>query len=241
MANEPEASSHRMPIKSKNKTTATRESVKAEKRRVRILVSSAVIGYEDFLERIYAVLEDFGYEVLMSHKGTIPIDPDISAMGSCLKEVEDCDVFLGVILPRYGSGVEEDAPYSITHLEAILAIERNKPRWFLVHEHVAIARELLTPYRDGKPGDPWKLKEGIKFGRTKILSDLRVLDLYELAMRHDIPQLKDRKGNWVQVCGTPEDALLFTHAQFRRYKEVEKKFLPRISDSVMASQKGGKR
>lgn len=56
-----------------------------EHRRVRILVSSAVLGYEDFLESIYALLENFDYEILMSHKGTIEIDPNISAMDSCVE------------------------------------------------------------------------------------------------------------------------------------------------------------
>jgi len=70
---------------------------------LRIFVSSVVYGYEDFLESIYATLENFGYEVLMSHNGTIRIDPAVSAMSSCLKAVEDCDVFLGIILPLYGS------------------------------------------------------------------------------------------------------------------------------------------
>src|SRR5437879_2903554 len=118
-----------------------------EIRPVRILVSSVVYGYEDFLESIYVILGNFGYEVLMSYNGTIPIDPGVSAMSSCLEAVEKCDVFLGIILPRYGSGKEEGNPYSIVHREAIRAIELNLPRWFLVHEHVAIARQLLLPYR----------------------------------------------------------------------------------------------
>lgn len=237
-----------MTSKTKTAKKAPRKPAKVEERRVRILVSSAVIGYEDLLELIYSTLEGFGYEVLMSHKGTIPIDPDISAMKSCLKEVEQCDVFLGVILPRYGSGEEENSPYSITHLEAMKAIDLNKPRWFLVHEHVAIARQLLGPYRETvavEPGkfkgvEPWALKPGIAFGRTKILPDLRLLDLFELAMRHDIPMVKDRKGNWVQAFGTDEDARLFAWAQFRRYREMQEKYLPRISDPESASKKGGK-
>lgn len=230
-----------MAAKSKQPKPTTRKQAEAEERRVRILVSSAVIGYEDLLEIIYSTLEGFGYEVLMSYKGTLPINPDISAMKSCLKEVEECDVFLGVILPRYGSGEEEGSPHSITHLEAMKAIELNKPRWFLVHEHVAIARQLLMPYREGKAPDPWKLRSGMTFERTKILPDLRLLDLFELAMRHDIPMVKDREGNWVQAFGTDEDARLFAWAQFRRYREMEKRYLPRISDPEATSKKGGKR
>jgi len=162
--------------------------------------------------------------------------------------VDTCDVFLGIILPHYGTGKEEGNPYSVTHREAIRAIELNKPRWFLVHEHVVTARQLLKPYRlikeiepgKFKPVEPWALKPKIDFKPTPILSDLRVLDLYDLAMRHDVPKVKDRKGNWVQPYGTDEDARLFATAQFRRYKEVEKSYLLRIKDPVSASKKGGK-
>lgn len=203
-------------------------------RRVRILVSSVVHGYADFLESVYAILEEYGYEVVMSHRGTVPINPDISAMSSCEEAVDGCDIFLGIILPRYGSGREEGNPYSITHRETIRAIERNKPRWFLVHEHVVIARDLLSPYRDeNKLYDESKrpsyvLKEGIKFQATPYLQDLRVLGLYELAMRHDKAQVRDRKGNWVQPFATDEDARLFATTQFRRYREIEQRYLPKL-------------
>lgn len=123
--------------------------------KLKILVSSSVFGFEELLESTYAILDSYGYDVLMSHKGTLPVDPANSALDCCLDAVHDCDVFLGIILPRYGSGVEEDGEDSITHREIIEAIALNKPRWFLVHEHVAVARQLLSPYRkkevkDGK-------------------------------------------------------------------------------------------
>jgi len=223
------------------KHTSTADATSAGKRPVRILVSSVVYGYEDFLESIYAILGNFGYEVLMSHKGTVEIDPNVSAMSSCLDAVEKCDVFLGIILPRYGSGKEEGQTHSIVHREAMKAIELNRPRWFLVHEHVAIARQLLLPYRDESKKPQFSLKPGIQFEATSILHDLRVLELYELAMRHDIPELKHRKGNWVQTYGTEEDARLFATAQFRRYREIEQKYLPRISDPTAIRAKGATR
>lgn len=76
--------------------------------KLKILVSSSVYGFEELLESTYALLDSYGYEVLMSHKGTLPVDPNNSALDSCLDAVQECDIFLGVILPRYGSGVEED-------------------------------------------------------------------------------------------------------------------------------------
>lgn len=205
---------------------------KKEERQLRILVSSTVYGYEEFLESIYALLETFGYEVVMSHKGTVPIDPELSAMNNCLEAVKECDLFLGLILPRYGSGKESIDGLSITHREALRAIEVNKPRWFLVHEHVAIARQLLEPYRDETRKPEFKLKPGIEFKPTAILSDLRVLELYEAAMRHEVPNVAERRGNWVQPYGPDDDARLFATAQFRRYRELAERHLPRLKDAV---------
>lgn len=198
--------------------------------KLKILVSSVVYGYEDLLESIYALIETFGYEVLMSHKGTVPIDPDDSAMNNCLQAVDDCDLFLGLILPRYGSGKETADALSITHREALKAIDDNKPRWFLVHEHVAIARQLLAPYRDETVKPAFKLKPAIEFKPTAILSDLRVLEIFEAAMRHDVPEVADRRGNWVQPFGPDDDARLFVTAQFRRYRELAEKHLPKLAD-----------
>jgi len=152
-------------------------------------------------------------------------------------------MYLGLILPRYGSGKEAADALSITHREALKAIEMNKPRWFLVHEHVAIARQLLQPYRDESKKPEFKLKPGIDFAPTPILSDLRVLELYEAAMRHDVPHVAERRGNWVQPYGPDDDARLFATAQFRRYRELAEKHLPKLKNigTIRTRPKGGDR
>jgi len=214
-----------------------------QKAPLKIFVSSAVHGYEDLLESIYALLSEYGYEVMMSHKGTVPINPEISAMSSCLKAVEECDLFLGVILPRYGSGKEASDGLSITHREALQAIKLNKPRWFLVHEHVAIARQLLAPYRNKSNKQSFQLKPEIKFESTPILDDLRILDLYEKAMSLDTANVKKRKANWVQGYGVDDDARIFATAQFRRHRDLADKYLPRLrnTDAIRGRLKGGQK
>ena len=88
---------------------------------LKLMVSSSVYGIEDYLDQIFALLGQFGYEVWMSHKGTIPIYPNQTALESCLTAVENCDLFLSIITPRYGSGVVQDQ-LSITHQELLKAI-----------------------------------------------------------------------------------------------------------------------
>ena len=155
-----------------------------------ILVSSSVYGIEDLLEQIHGVLNGFGYEVWISHTGTMPVDPDKSNFQNCLDAVDKCDRFLGLITPFYGSG-KEGAGLSITHQELPRAIEKGKLRWFLAHDHVVFARQLLKQYRFNDDGTP---SPTFTFRETRILDDIRVIDMYEAAIRHDV-KLAERTGN----------------------------------------------
>lgn len=181
-----------------------------------IFVSSAVYGFEDMLDQIYAILDSLGYDVWMSHKGTVPIDPSKSALDSCLASVKKCDFFLGLILPRYGSGIPETGANSITHEELIKAIELNIPRWFLVHEHVVFSRNLLRALGY----DSHEKRAKLTLQSKMPIGDLRVIDMYDLAIKHDIISLKDRTGNWVQEFIDPKDANLFVSSQFRHVSEA---------------------
>lgn len=181
------------------------------------MVSSTVYGIEELLDRIYALLVSFGYEVWMSHKGTLPVTSERGAFDNCLIGVERCDLFLSLITPFYGSGIEAKGELSITHRELLRAIELNKPRWVLAHDHVVFARSLLTAL--GHAGSAERAALTLK--KNKVMDDLRVIDMYEAAIRHEV-NLPDRKGNWVQKFVRPDEALLFASAQFFRFQEAER-------------------
>lgn len=99
--------------------------MREEKDKIKIMVSSTVYGIEELLDRIYTILTEFGYEVWMSHKGTVPLFSNRTAFDNCLQAVKCCDLFLGIITPNYGSGLNPDNPsdLSITHQEILKAIE----------------------------------------------------------------------------------------------------------------------
>lgn len=204
-----------------------------------IFVSSTVYGIQELLERIYALLA-IEYEVWMSHKGTVPVRSDRTAFENCLAAVDACDLFLGIITPTYGSG-KDNTGLSITHQELQRAIALNKPHWLLAHNDVVFARRLLRDLRRDTPEKRHKLK--LKKGATSI-TDLRVIDMYEEAIRHDEP-LSVRNGNWVQEFASDEDALRFAVAQFSRFQEVEEFIRENLADParVQASisrRRGGK-
>jgi hypothetical protein len=190
------------------------------KPKLTIVVSSTVYGIEELLERVYTLLTSYGYEVWMSHKGTLPVRSDRTAFENCLAAVEKCDLFLGIITPYYGSGRDPMKPeeLSITHQEMRLAIELKKPRWILAHDHVVFARSLLANLGfQGTDG-----RKQLSLSKKPILDDLRILDMYEEAtMDAEDTPLADRDGNWVQKFQNTEDGSLFVGAQFFRYQEVE--------------------
>jgi hypothetical protein len=192
-----------------------------------VMVSSTVYGIEELLERIYALLTGYGYEVWSSHIGTTPVKSALTAFENCREAVDNCDLFLGIITPLYGSG--RDGPdISITHQEVLRAIEVDKPRWFLAHDHVVFARSFLEKLSVGETvlaSEQGRAK--IKLKKSSIMDDLRVIDVYDVATRQYEPgarieiALKDRKGNWVQKYINAEEAMRFAMAQFHRFQEVE--------------------
>jgi hypothetical protein len=173
-------------------------------------------GNRALLDQIYAVLKRFGYEVWMSHKGTMPVNSNATAFENCLAAVKNCDAFLGIITGWYGSGVQR-GDISITHQELLQAIHQDKLRWFLAHEDVTLARQLLKQFRFTPNGERTELD----FKSTPVLSDIRILDMYESAIRDDLP-LAQRTGNWVQPYASDKEALQFVRTQFqpKRIREL---------------------
>lgn len=186
---------------------------------LKVMVSSTVYGVEDELERIYNTLTSFGYEVWMSHMGTMPVFSDKSAFDNCLEGVRRCHIFLGIIGCQYGSGQDPDDPdsLSIVHQELQLAIKLNKPRWLLAHENITIARRLIKDLRLNAAALD---RESLKIKKNNILGDLRLIDMYEEATFESKP-LKERRGNWVQKFNRPDQADRFMVFQFYRYQEVQ--------------------
>ena len=205
------------------------------------MVSSTVYGIEELLDRIYTLLNSYGYEVWMSHKGTIPVKSNRTAFDNCLEAVKHCDLFLGIISTSYGSGQDPDDPnsLSITHQEILEAIRQDKPRWLLTHESVVFARTLLNNLGfKGKTG-----RGTLKLHKSQVFSDLRILDLYEEAtLDRDSPEsvpLADRKGNWVQKYRTSDEGSLFVGSQFYRYQEIEEFIKENFSKSSSLQKKRG--
>lgn len=205
-------------------------------RKLRVMVSSAVYGYQEFLDRIYDVLTNLGYEVWMSHKGTIPVVSDNDSIANCLQAVDGCDLFLGIITTQYGTTKRDQK--SATHLEFERAIERNKLRWFLVDDKVVFARRLLGHFYSDAG-----LKKKVNFRNFHFkphtsFSDLRLLDMYDVAANQQRNSAGEVNAvDWVQEYSEADAALLFTMSQFSRYHDLEHLLITRLGDKNYVSNR----
>jgi len=174
-----------------------------KKEKVKIMVGSTVYGFEDQLSQIIAQLNTMGYQVLNSHYGSIKVNPKLSNLENCLKAVEECDLFLGIIRPYYGTGNIGDK--NITFEEIKKAIELKKPYWFLVHRDVVFARNLFSKMKL-KSGDEIVIQKNNFF-------DKRSIDVYEYVIKNHIP-VELRNGNWAQEFFRLDDMMIYITAQF---------------------------
>lgn len=69
-----------------------------------IMPSTSVYGFENKITQICAMLKESGYNVWNSHLGTVRGNSALSNLENCLKAVEDCDLFLGIIRTQCGTG-----------------------------------------------------------------------------------------------------------------------------------------
>ena len=179
--------------------------------KIKIMVSSTVFGFGEQLTQLCGALQGYGYHVLSNHYGTVYVPPNVSNTEACLNAVKECDFFLGIILPRYGSG--------ITHQEFQEAIKLNKPRGFLAHYSIPFARQLLSQfmYLDEKARTK---NPAFQFKKTPILEDIRVIDMYNEAIG-DGKSMAERR--WAQeFVNFQTDGMRFVETMFADYKQFKK-------------------
>jgi hypothetical protein len=173
------------------------------KRKMKIMVGSTVYGFEDQISQIVAQLNTLGYQVLNSHHGSIKVNPKLSNIENCLNAVAECDLFLGIIRPYYGTGNIGDK--NITFEEIKKAVELKKPYWFLVHRDVVFARNLFKKAKL-KSGDEIVIEDNKLF-------DKRCIDVYEYVIQNHVP-VTLRNGNWAQEFYRLDEMMVYINAQF---------------------------
>lgn len=193
---------------------------------IKVFVASTVYEFESQLEHIYLLLDNLGYDVYMSHKGSIPLNSRLSNLINCTEGVEDCDVFVGFIRPTYGSGVLEKGDKSITHYEFETAYKRDDiPRFVLADYRVPFTRELFRNNRviRNSTSDVLRFDE-ISFESNKVM-DTRCVVMYNESIKDNERPASRRTGNWVQTYVSIEDIKLHLESQFKYPERIQKLLL----------------
>ncbi len=195
----------------------------AEKRNhIKVFIATTVYNFESDLNTIYEYLDNEGYDVYMSHKGTFPLDSRLSNVKNCTNGVEDCDIFVGFIRPSYGSGVLEKGAKSITHQEFETAFNRNIPRFILADYRVPLIRDLFRGNFALKASADKKIKfEDVSFIDNEIM-DSRCIDMYNEAIKDKEKPASKRTGNWVQSYYNISDIILHLESQFKYSGRIQK-------------------
>lgn len=177
-------------------------------RKIKIMIGSTVYGFENELYQIAALLQTLGYEVINSHIGTIKVNPKLSNLENCLNAVEDCDLFLGIIRPYYGTGIIGGK--NITFEEMKKAIELKKPYWFLVHRDVVFAKKLFGKIRNSND---------IEVLRNNFF-DRRCIEIYDYVIKNHVP-ITLRNGNWAQEFYRLDELSIYIKTQFEDRTFIE--------------------
>lgn len=182
--------------------------------KIEIMIASSVFGFEDQVERICGLFEQMGYQPINSHYKTMPVDPSKSNLENCLASVENCDIFFGVLRPFYGTGII--GVTSITHQEMKKAIELKKPRWFIAHRDIRVARVLLKQYRYLPDGN---LNPNFNYSSNKLMDDIRVVDMYNDIILNEINP-EERIGHWTDEYFNIKDIEKVIETQFSKIERV---------------------
>ncbi len=194
----------------------------APRNHIKVFIASTVYNFEYQLSKIYELIDELGYDVYMSHKGSIFLDSKISNLKNCTNGVEECDVFVGFIRPDYGSGILKKGDKSITHYEFETAYKKEISRFVLADYRVPFTRELMKGnYIVNDKTEANINFEDISFQDNKVM-DTRCVVMYNEAIKDKERPVSQRTGNWVQSYINLEDIILHLDTQFKYPERIKK-------------------
>lgn len=200
---------------------------------ISVMISSSVNGYEDQLLRIEAEFTNLDYAVVMSMSGTLRVDPRLNNFDNCLKAVEDCDLFFGIIRPDCGTGRVGNE--SITFQEFKHARKCHKPCWYVIDSQIKSYKKLLKTLvlREFPDTQDEDLNSAVSAYYDKQVRGRKqlpkVLDIFETKdfrqfdpLCFEMEDFVNQKGmpketitnNWMQYCDHELDIANFIHTNF---------------------------
>lgn len=196
---------------------------------IKVFVSSTVYDFEATLNRVFATLDSYGYDVYMSKEGTIPLNSRKSNLVNCVDAVDECDVFLGIVRPLVGSGVLKKGEHSITFKEFERAYQLPMPHFVLADYRVEFAHKFLNLMNQDLSAIPdYTVKtesseEGriVEVRKPNLVVQGECVEMYRLAIQNHIRPASDRIGNWAQPYSDENGIMRFIEAQFGDVERIK--------------------
>lgn len=107
----------------------------------RVFISSTYYDLKYIRNDLERFVREQGYEPVMNEKSTITYGSEHKLEEYCYKEIELCDIVVGVIGGRYGSESEVSEGYSVSNIELKTAIDKGKQLY------IFIEKSVLTEYK----------------------------------------------------------------------------------------------
>lgn len=83
----------------------------------RVFISSTCYDLADVRDNLIEFIESFGFVPILSENGDIFYHPDLHTHESCIKEIENCNLFILIIGGRFGGKYVADLESSIVNAE----------------------------------------------------------------------------------------------------------------------------
>ena len=184
----------------------------------RVFISSTFYDLKHIRASLETFVEQFGYEPVLSEKGSIAYNPDVALDDSCYREVRSTDMFVLIIGGRYGSEVSattkkrktdhrfHDRYESITKREFETALDRDIPTYILVEKAVYAEYQTFKNNRANK---------SIKYAHVTSVNVFHFLD-YILARPRNNPTYQFERHTDIQTWLRDQWAGLFRDLLSRR-------------------------
>jgi hypothetical protein len=117
----------------------------------RIFVSSTCYDLNEIRDTLYSFIESLNYIPVFSDKNDVFYHPDLHTHDSCIKEIENCQLFILIIGGRFGGKYHLDTTKSIVNAEYATAKHLKIPIFTFIKREVYEDHRQFTHNKIEKP------------------------------------------------------------------------------------------
>lgn len=117
----------------------------------RIFLSSTCYDLNEVRDSLYSFIDGMGYLPVFSDKNDVFYHPDLHSHESCIKEIENCQIFVLIIGGRFGGNYIYDTERSIVNAEYQTAKKLNIPIFTFIKREVNEDHRVFIRNKKEKP------------------------------------------------------------------------------------------